>query len=107
MLKNNLKDNNKKGDAKYLIIIFFVAIIAFWQVTFFQNVLKWDFLSITVPWRFFIGENIQNGMLPLWSPYAKLGFPLYFDPQTWYPVSWFISSVFGYSIYSVHLEFIG
>ena len=105
MLNNNVQASKNK-DAIYLIIIFIVVIIAFWQVAFLQNVLKWDFLSITVPWRFFIGENIQSGLLPLWSPYAKLGFPLYFDPQTWYPVSWFISAIFAYSIYSVHLEFV-
>ncbi|MBN2893248.1 MAG: YfhO family protein [Bacteroidales bacterium] len=95
-----------KKEIKYFLILLSISIFAFWKIALLQYTLKWDFIAITIPWRYFIGESLQNGILPLWSPYAKLGFPLYFDAQTWYPISHLISITFGYNIYTIHLEFV-
>lgn len=95
----------KKKDLN-IIIILLISLIAFWQILSLRNCLKWDFEDITLPWRFFIGESIQNGQIPLWVPYAKLGFPLYFDPQTWYPVSWLIGLTTGYTVFTVQAEYV-
>ncbi len=95
-----------KKDYKNILLLLLISIIAFWQVICLRNCLKWDFVDISMPWRFFIGENIRNGFLPLWVPYAKLGFPLYFDPQTWYPVSWLISLTFGYNVFTIQAEYV-
>jgi hypothetical protein len=99
-------NKSKKANFLFIGLLLLVAIIAFWQVATFKNCVKWDFLSISFPWRFFISENIQSGLVPLWSPYARLGFPLYFDPQTWYPISYVISGLWEYSLFSIQLEFI-
>lgn len=93
-------------DTKNIALIFLISIISFWQVISLRNCLKWDFIDLSMPWRFFIGENIQNGFLPLWVPYSKLGFPLYFDPQTWYPISWFIGLTTGYNVFVIQAEFV-
>jgi len=95
-----------KKDTQSILILFFISLIAFWQVISLNNCLKWDFIDISLPWRFFIGDSLQNGQLPLWLPYAKLGFPLYFDPQTWYPVSWIIALTTGYSIFTIQAEYV-
>lgn len=60
------------------------------------------------PWRYFISECINNGFLPLWNPYQNIGFPIHADPQSsvWYPLTWFISIIFGYNIYSISFDFI-
>ncbi len=59
------------------------------------------------PFRYFMGESIQNEIIPFWNPYIYLGYPFYSDPQSafWYPISWMLS-LNGYSIFDLHFEFI-
>ena len=103
-MKHTKKLVNK--DYFYIILLFAIAIFSFWQIVTFRNCLKWDFMDISFPWRYYIGECLQNNILPLWSPFAKLGFSQYLDPQTWYPISWLLGYLFGYSIYTIQLEFV-
>lgn len=59
------------------------------------------------PWRYMVGECLQNHILPLWNPYETLGYPLHADPQSgaWYPFTWIIGYLWGYNIYSIEFEF--
>ncbi len=93
-------------DYFYIIILLFIAIFSFWQITFSHNCLKWDYMDISFPWRYYVGECLQNSELPLWSPFSRLGIPLHIDPQSWYPVSWLIGFSFGYNIFTLQLEFV-
>ncbi len=85
-----------------------LAVLAFMQVAFLEHPLKYDLLDQAFPWKYFIGESLQHHQLPLWNPYQLLGSPMHADPQSsaWYPVVWFIGYLFGYSIYSVSLDFV-
>lgn len=88
----------------YLVI----ACIAYSGVAFFQVSLKWDMVDCYLPWRYFVGESIQNGIFPLWNPYQHLGYPIYADMRSvFYPEAIMIGLLGGYSIYTLHLLFIG
>ncbi len=70
--------------------------------------MKFDMTDQYLPWRYYIGECLQSGALPLWNPYVHLGYPIHADPQSgaWYPIVWLIGGFLGYSIYWIQLEFL-
>lgn len=83
-----------------------IAAVAFFQVSFYLNSPKYDMIDCFYPWRFYIGECLQNGQLPYWNPYQDLGYPIHADPSSgaWYPIVWLIGYFNGYSIYSIGFE---
>lgn len=93
---------------KYPLALFLIAIIAFWQIVFFIHPVKYDMIDCYYPWRYFVGECLQHGKLPLWNPYQNLGYPIHADPSSgaWYPITWMIGYTSGYNIYSLGIEFI-
>jgi hypothetical protein len=97
----------KKSYFPYVVLLI-VVLISFFQVAFNLQPLKFDTIDCFFPWRFYIGECLQNGQLPYWNPYQDLGYPIHADPSSgaWYPVVWLIGSTFGYSIYSISFEFL-
>ena len=100
-----------KGYFKVLqpwLILLILAIFGYWQIALLEFPLKWDLIDQAWPWKFFIGECLQNYQLPLWNPYQHLGYPIHADPQSsaWYPIVWIFGYFFGYSIYVVSIDFI-
>ena len=91
-----------------LLFIFFVIVLAFWQVAFLQASLKWDNIDVVLPFRYFAGNNFSNGALPLWNPYILIGSPFYADLQcpTWYPETILVGTMFGYSNITIQFLFI-
>ncbi len=93
----------------YILLLFVIAILSFWQVAFLQYPLKYDMIDCSYPWRFIVAEHLQHGMLPLWNPYQGLGYPLFADIQSgasWYLPVWVIGYFFGYNIYTLSAEFV-
>jgi hypothetical protein len=84
-----------------------IAAVAFFQVVFFEHPMVYDMVDCFYPWRFHIGECLQNGIFPFWNPYQDLGYPIHADPSsgTWYPMVWLIGSTLGYNLYTIGLEF--
>ncbi len=79
--------------------------MAFWQVFFLQNGLKWDTIDSFLPARLFVGESLRNGIIPLWNPYLFLGTPSYGDMvSVWNPEVWIVSLFTAYS--NITLQFI-
>ena len=87
-------------------IFFGLAAIAFFQVSFYLHPGKYDLIDCFYPWRFYIGECLQNGQMPYWNPYQDLGSPVHADPSSgaWYPMVWLIGYFNGYTIYSIGFE---
>lgn len=87
-------------------IFFGLAAVAFFQVSFYLHPGKYDLIDCFYPWRFYIGECLQNGQLPYWNPYQDLGTPVHADPSSgaWYPMVWLIGYFNGYTIYSIGFE---
>jgi hypothetical protein len=91
----------------YYLLLFLTAVAAFWPVAVMQHPLKYDMIDQAYPWRYFIGQCLQDGIFPLWNPYQLLGSPIHADPQSsaWYPVTWFFGYFFGYNIYVISIDF--
>ena len=87
-------------------ILFLMAVLAFFPVVMNIHPVKWDMIDCFYPWRFHIGECLQNGQLPWWNPYQDLGYPIHADPSSgaWYPIVWLIGSTVGYSIWTIGFE---
>jgi len=100
-----MKRNDKSY--RYYLLILFVAILAMFPVALLIHPLKYDLIDQAYPWKYFIGECLQEGILPLWNPYQLLGSPIHADPQSsaWYPITWFIGYFFGYDIYTISIDF--
>lgn len=88
------------------IILLLVLAIGMWWLSAFQYTMKWDIMDITLPWQYFVGESLNIGELPLWNPFVKNGFPQMGLPDTWYPISWIISLVFGVDVWSIQLSYL-
>ncbi len=87
-------------------ILFLMALLAFFPVVMHIHPVKWDMIDCFYPWRFHIGECLQNGQLPWWNPYQDLGYPIHADPSSgaWYPMVWILGSTVGYSIWTIGFE---
>lgn len=84
-----------------------LTIIAWWQIAFLQNSLKWDMLDCYLPWRYQVGECLQNGVFPFWNPYTHFGYPIHADLRSvWYPETFIVGLTTGYSYLTIHLLFV-
>ena len=92
----------------YLFFAFVaLTVIAYWQIAFLQNSLKWDMLGCYLPWRYHVGECLQNGVFPFWNPYTHFGYPIHADLRSvWYPETFLIGLTTGYSYLTLHLLFV-
>ena len=92
----------------YYFLLFIATVMAMLPLVLLQHPLKYDMIDQAYPWRYFIGECLRNGNLPLWNPYQLLGSPIHADPQSsaWYPVTWFFGYLFGYDIYVISFDFL-
>lgn len=88
------------------LVLFLVSVAAFSQIFFFQFPVKWDMINCFLPWKYQVGECLQNNTLPLWNPYVNLGVPINADPSSgaWYPITWIIGYFKGYSVYLIGIE---
>lgn len=92
---------------KEYLFLFFVVIVAFWQVSFLQNGMKWDFVDAYLPSRYFFSESILNNQFPLWNPYLLYGTPIYADlTSVFSPEFWIVGNMFGYSNISLQYVFL-
>ena len=89
------------------LLIFLIIIIAFWQVFFLQNSLKWDFIDAFLPSRYFFTEAILNNQFPFWNPYILYGIPIYADLSSVFnPEFWIIGNLFGYNNITLQLIYL-
>lgn len=88
-------------------LLLLLTILYYWQISFLQYSLKWDIIDCYLPWRYHIGECLQNNVLPFWNPYQHFGYPAFADmhSQFFLPV-WIIGSTFGYSNLTFHFVII-
>lgn len=88
------------------IVLFLSLVVGMWWLVTFQYSMKWDIMDITLPWNHFISESIRGGELPLWNPYLKNGFPMMGLPDTWYPITWVISILFGMDVWGIQMDYL-
>lgn len=64
-------------------------------------------LGCYLPWRYHVGECLQNGVFPFWNPYTHFGYPIHADLRSvWYPETFLIGLTTGYSYLTLHLLFV-
>lgn len=90
----------------YMAILLILLAIAYWPVSLHVFSLKNDALNYFLPVRRLVSESYSNHILPLWTPYLNMGYPLHGDMQSgvWNPVVQFFSLFGTYSLYTLTLE---
>ncbi len=89
-------------------LLLLVVIAAFWQISFLQNGMKWDFIDAFLPSRYFFSESVLNNQFPLWNPYLLYGIPVFADlVSVFNPEFWVVANLFGYSNISLQFIFLG
>ena len=88
------------------LFLLLALIAVFHGIAFFTERMFWDITLINLPWRYHLSECLNNGELPLWNPYMNYGFPQMGHYETWYPLSWIISLIFGYDLKVLQYEFL-
>ena len=83
-----------------------ITCLFFWPFTFQLFALKNDALTYYYPVRTLISDALNNGELPLWTPFINMGYPLHADMQAgaWNPVIWIFSLLTNYSLAAFHYE---
>ena len=94
--------------SKYWLLIAVVILLALYPLSFHSHIPKWDSVRGYLPYRFFISDYLQDGHMPLWNPFQRLGHPGYSDLQSgcWYPITWLIMLFGQYDIASLIAEVI-
>ena len=77
-------------DVLGLFVVFLLALNLFYPL-FFENqaIFYRDFHFITYPFRYFLGQAYQQGVMPYWNPHVFGGMPFLaaFHPGVFYPPS--------------------
>jgi len=91
---------------KHALWLLLICLIGYWPLSTGLFSLKNDAFVYFLPNRFMISDAIRQGMLPWWSPYFYMGYPLHADMQSgvWNPIVWFLSAFSRYNMYSLHVE---
>ena len=82
------------------------AMLVLWPITACFFTVKNDALTFYYPVRGLISDALNNGELPLWSPFINFGYPLHADMQSgaWNPVVWLFSYCTKFSLAGFHAE---
>jgi hypothetical protein len=83
-----------------------LVLLAWWPITTFWLVPKWDNIDCYLPYRYFVSWSELNGHLPLWNPYQHMGYPAYSDMQNgmFNPLVQLLMLCGGYSPTSLMIE---
>ena len=99
----------KKLTRSPLFIIVVLVCAANWQLLFCLKSLQWDIINFWYPWRYFIADCYNNGIIPLWDPYTQAGYPVHGDLQgpAYNPETIISSFLFNGSLCYINYLFIG
>ncbi len=102
----NSIDYTYKKNYHYLLLLLLILTIAFWAISFHIFSLKNDALNYFLPVRHLVSESWFNNLLPAWTPYLNLGYPLHGDMQSgvWNPIVQAFSLFGPYTLYTLQLE---
>lgn len=91
----------------YIFMLLVIA-LANWQLFVLKSGLQWDMMNFWMPWRYFMSECYNNGIVPLWNPYTQGGYPVHGDLQgpPYSPEAILVSFLFGQNIYVLNYCFV-
>lgn len=84
------------------------SIVFFWPISLHLFSFKNDTITYYYPIRTLISDALNNGELPLWTPYLNMGYPIHADMQSgaWNPIIWIFSLLTKYTLGAFHTEFL-
>jgi len=90
------------------VVLLLIVMAANWQLVFLQSGMEWDMMNFWMPWRHYMSECYNNGIVPVWEPYAQSGYPVHGDLQgpCYSPEAILISFLFGQNIYVLNYCFV-
>lgn len=90
----------------YLSILLTGVIVAYWPVSFHVFSLKNDALTYFLPVRRLVSESWNHHIIPYWTPYLDLGYPIHGDMQSgvWSPIVQLFSLFGPYTLYTLQIE---
>ncbi len=90
----------------YLSQLLIITALAYWPISFNIFSLKNDALNYFLPVRYLVSESYNYHILPLWTPYLNLGYPLHGDMQSgvWNPIVQLFSQLGPYTLYTLQIE---
>ena len=102
----NMHFIHQLSNYKWQFLLVTIALIAFWPLSTFQYIPKWDNIDCYLPYRYFVNWSFQNGEWPLWNPYQHFGYPAYSDLQNgmYNPIVWIIHLLGNYNTTSLTIE---
>ncbi len=85
-----------------------VPFFIFWPLWLHPEAMAYDMADYFLPYRYFIGECLQQHQFPWWNPYTGMGVPMAADPQTgvFYPITWLTGYMAGYDFLTINLEYL-
>jgi hypothetical protein len=91
---------------KYPLLLGFAVLLAFWPLSTFLYIPKWDNIDCYLPYRHFVGYALHHGEWPLWNPFQHFGYPAYSDLQNgmYNPVVFLLQCFGPYHTTSLILE---
>jgi hypothetical protein len=95
-----------KHPVYYILLLAIIACVAWWPISFHVFSLKNDALNYFLPVRKLVSESYHEGILPAWTPYLNLGYPLHGDMQSgvWNPVVQLLSLFGPYTLLTLQIE---
>lgn len=95
------------GAIPYLLLVIMPFII-FWPLWLHAQAMAYDMADYFLPYRYFIGECLQQHQFPWWNPYTGMGVPMAADPQSgvFYPVTWLTGYFAGYDFLIINIEYL-
>lgn len=99
---------DKWNRIKISLFLLLVVLVGYGQISFFVYAVKWDFIDVVYPFRFFFSESLQAGYFPFWNPYLQTGTPFYADLQApvFYPELLVFSLFFKYNVLTLNVLFV-
>jgi hypothetical protein len=92
----------------HITLLCLAPFLVFWPLWLHAEAMAYDMADYFLPFRYFIGECLQQHRFPWWNPYSGLGIPMAADPQSgvFYPVTWLIGYLFGYNFITINIEYL-
>ncbi len=102
----NQQHNSRYNHWKSYLFLLFIALVAYWPLSFQLFSVKNDAIHYFLPVRYTISNSIQHGYFPFWANSFYLGYPIHGDMQSgvWNPFVQFISLFTTYNVTILHLE---
>src|SRR5450631_2045090 len=93
---------------KSYLFLLFIALIAYWPISFQLFSIKNDAIHYFLPVRYIISSSIQHGYFPYWANSFYLGYPIHGDMQSgvWNPFVQFASLFTTYNVTVLHIEYL-